>query len=251
MNGTITDVPIASNDPLFMLHHSFVDYILEVWIRRYHGDFKPSADDTTAAKGHNYNDVIVPFLPLVTAHEMLVESTTLGWTYESLDGLDLENKACELWLTKNSSDTNILYPKTAKSESYATKIPEFLPGRKSDEQVIKLTARVKEVPGTANKFFSIMSKPRNSNSREMIFKVSNDLSEPNHYACVLTSKELFFQIPKRCDELVFPSNLLLPENLTPLMWYGCSPHTPSGFDVKQVGSSLTRKPHILYDCMKL
>ena len=96
INGTITDVPGASNDPLFILHHAFVDYILEMWIRRHHGEFKPAPDDISAAKGHNYNDIIVPFLPIVRAHEMLVESTVLGWTYESLDGLDIEEPDSEI-----------------------------------------------------------------------------------------------------------------------------------------------------------
>ena len=94
--GTFTKVPIAANDPLFMSHHAFVDYILEMWIRRYHGEYQPPAGNNSAAKGHNYDDVIVPFLPIVRVHEMLVESTELGWTYESLDGLDLDQPyGCE------------------------------------------------------------------------------------------------------------------------------------------------------------
>ena len=88
--GTFTDVPIAANDPLFMSHHAFVDYILEMWIRRYHEEYQPPAGNNSAAEGHNHDDIIVPFLPLVQVHEMLVESTELGWTYELLDGLDLD-----------------------------------------------------------------------------------------------------------------------------------------------------------------
>ena len=96
LEGTFTNVPIAANDPLFMSHHAFVDYILEMWIRRFHGEYQPPAGDNSAAKGHNYDDVIVPFLPIVHVHEMLIESTKLGWTYESLDGLDLDRPyGCE------------------------------------------------------------------------------------------------------------------------------------------------------------
>ena len=95
--GTFTNVPIAANDPLFMSHHAFVDYILEMWIRRFRGEYQPPAGiNSAAAKGHNHNDVIVPFLPIVRVHEMLVESTELGWTYESLYGLDLDKPyGCE------------------------------------------------------------------------------------------------------------------------------------------------------------
>lgn len=25
LNGTVSDVPIAANDPIFMVHHSFID----------------------------------------------------------------------------------------------------------------------------------------------------------------------------------------------------------------------------------
>ena len=94
--GTFTNVPIAANDPLFMSHHAFVDYILEMWIRRFHGEYQPPAGNNSAAKGHNHDDVIVPFLPIFRVHEMLIESTELGWTYESLYGLDLDKPyGCE------------------------------------------------------------------------------------------------------------------------------------------------------------
>ena len=87
---TLTNVSVAANDPLFMSHHAFVDYILEMWIRCFHGEYQPPAGNNSAAKGHNHDDIIVPFLPIVQVHEMLVESTELGWTYESLYGLDLD-----------------------------------------------------------------------------------------------------------------------------------------------------------------
>ena len=121
--GTFTNVPIAANDPLFMSHHAFVDYILEMWIRRFHGEYQPPAGNISAAKGHNHDDVIVPFLPIVRVHEMLVESTELGWTYESLYGLDLDKPyGCEY----HPND-----PKYKALHKEKLKIPSYIPPSQS------------------------------------------------------------------------------------------------------------------------
>ena len=50
MNGTMTDVPSASNDPFLTYHHVFVDYILEMWIRRHNGEFQPPPGNDPATK---------------------------------------------------------------------------------------------------------------------------------------------------------------------------------------------------------
>ena len=33
LNGTMSDVALSPNDPIFIAHHAFVDYLYEIWIR--------------------------------------------------------------------------------------------------------------------------------------------------------------------------------------------------------------------------
>ena len=33
LNGTMTPVPLSANDPIFLAHHVFVDYLLEIWMK--------------------------------------------------------------------------------------------------------------------------------------------------------------------------------------------------------------------------
>lgn len=199
LKGTITDVPTASNDPLFILHHAFVDYILEMWIRRYHGDFKPPPGSQSAAKGHNYNDLIVPFLPLVQANEMLVESTELGWTYESLDGLDIDTSSCESWESEALIASN-------GSES-------FRQNRLRDMDLKQaMSMKLRPLYALVKTLFTLTLEP----------KFSSDQLMSNYHICMLTSEELVFQIPPNCDKLLFQNNLILPDVLTPFSWYSCS-----------------------------
>ena len=77
-------VPSAANDPIFYLHHSFVDRILEKWLRK----FKKNASVLSkfdAPIGHNKNDVIVPLIPLYTHGEMFRKSLDFGYEYEDVD----------------------------------------------------------------------------------------------------------------------------------------------------------------------
>ena len=122
--GTITNVPIAVNDPLFLSHHAFVDYILEMWIRRFHGEYQPPAGNNSAAKGHNHDDVIVPFLPIVRVHEMLVESNELGWTYESLYELDLDHPyGCEYHPNDADLEYRALHEEKLRVPPYIPNVP--------------------------------------------------------------------------------------------------------------------------------
>ena len=84
LGGTMGDVPSASNDPIFPLHHSFIDRIFEKWLRKY----KKSASVLSqydAPIGHNRYDVIVPIFPVYTHKEMFNKSTDFGYQYEDVD----------------------------------------------------------------------------------------------------------------------------------------------------------------------
>lgn len=84
IGGTMGDVPSAANDPIFPLHHSFVDRIYEKWLRKYNKDASVlSLYD--APIGHNRDDVIVPLFPVYTHQQMFKKSFEFGYDYEDLD----------------------------------------------------------------------------------------------------------------------------------------------------------------------
>ena len=83
VGGTMIDVPAAPNDPIFWLHHSFVDRILEQWLRKY------KANATVLSKmgapiGHNRRDPIVPLFPIRTHEQMFKKSWEFGYEYEDV-----------------------------------------------------------------------------------------------------------------------------------------------------------------------
>jgi len=84
VGGTMGDVPSASNDPIFPLHHSFIDRIYEKWLRKYNKDASVlSVYD--APIGHSKDDVIVPLFPLYTHKQMFKKSFEFGYDYDDVD----------------------------------------------------------------------------------------------------------------------------------------------------------------------
>ena len=75
------DVPSASNDPIFHLHHAFVDRIYEKWLRKFKKD-SSVLSQFNAPLGHNRKDVIVPLFPVYTHEEMFRQSFDFGYEYE-------------------------------------------------------------------------------------------------------------------------------------------------------------------------
>ena len=84
IGGAMEDVPSASNDPIFPLHHSFVDRIYEKWLRKFKKDASVLSE-YDAPIGHNKNDVIVPMFPVYTHQEMFRKSLEFGYDYEDVD----------------------------------------------------------------------------------------------------------------------------------------------------------------------
>ena len=83
VGGMMAESLSASNDPLFHLHHSFIDRIFEKWLRKF--DKNDSAlSEFNAPIGHNKNDVIVPLFPVYTHREMFRKSHDLGYDYEDV-----------------------------------------------------------------------------------------------------------------------------------------------------------------------
>ena len=84
VGGQMGDVPSASNDPIFPLHHSFVDRIYEKWLRKYNKDASVLSV-YNAPIGHNNDDVIVPLFPVYTHQQMFKKSFEFGYDYEDVD----------------------------------------------------------------------------------------------------------------------------------------------------------------------
>lgn len=84
IGGTMAYVPTASNDPIFLLHHSFVDRVYEKWLRKYSKEASVLSV-LDAPIGHNKHDVIVPLFPLYTHEQMFKKSFEFGYGYEDVD----------------------------------------------------------------------------------------------------------------------------------------------------------------------
>ena len=74
-NGTIGEIPIAANDPVFINHHTMIDCLFEQWLTSHTNrtNMYPASLDAQFA-GHAANDCIVPFIPLYTHEEVFLKS---------------------------------------------------------------------------------------------------------------------------------------------------------------------------------
>ncbi|XP_035667639.1 tyrosinase-like [Branchiostoma floridae] len=85
LDGTMSDVPSAANDPIFFLHHCNVDRLFETWIRRYGtNDLINNQPETGASPGHSRNEYIVPIFPPYSHATIFKRSTELGYDYQEL-----------------------------------------------------------------------------------------------------------------------------------------------------------------------
>ena len=95
ISGQMGVVPGAINDPIFTLHHSNVDRILESWMRRFTGTSSDPAllpayvPVTGGHPGHNHDDYMVPFFPLITAGGQYRVAQEWGYTYDELIPADI------------------------------------------------------------------------------------------------------------------------------------------------------------------
>ncbi len=78
IDGHMSIPPSAVNDPVFSLHHSNIDRILESWMQRFSSDNLPPYQPDSG--GHNLKDYMVPFFPLITPNQQY--STNDNWGYE-------------------------------------------------------------------------------------------------------------------------------------------------------------------------
>ncbi|XP_065277983.1 tyrosinase [Emys orbicularis] len=90
MNGSMSQVQGSANDPIFILHHAFVDSIFEQWLRR-HRPLREVYPAANAPIGHNREYYMVPFIPLYRNGEFFTPSRELGYDYEYLADPDVDS----------------------------------------------------------------------------------------------------------------------------------------------------------------
>ncbi len=96
--GHMEAVPAASNDPIFNIHHCNIDRIFESWIKRF-SDLPAYEPVSEGHPGHNQNDFMVPFFPLITADGQYKAAEEWGYTYDShvvasLNDNDIGHQVC-------------------------------------------------------------------------------------------------------------------------------------------------------------
>ena len=99
IGGHMRDVPTASNDPIFFLHHANIDRIFEAWLRKFNTINRPNYEPEGGAihPGHGPDDYLVPFFPLRTNKDMYNLSSHLGFKYDTLPEIastDSDNPSC-------------------------------------------------------------------------------------------------------------------------------------------------------------
>ena len=73
-------ISAAVNDPIFSLHHCNVDRILESWI--INNNLPTYYPMTGGHPGHNWNDYMVPFFPLIKVSQQYNMADKFGYNYD-------------------------------------------------------------------------------------------------------------------------------------------------------------------------
>ncbi|KAG7455489.1 hypothetical protein MATL_G00257250 [Megalops atlanticus] len=81
LNGTVSQVPIAANDPIFMLHHAMIDKIFEEWLLKHPNMTYPISEEITPIQ--RADSLMRPFFPPVrNDHLVGYTAEELGYKYE-------------------------------------------------------------------------------------------------------------------------------------------------------------------------
>ena len=85
LQGSMIDFGSAPNDPLFILHHTMVDCVLEEWSRRHPTSGYPAS--SLVRDGHKKDDYIRTVFPPTTNGEVFTDPREFGY-YCQLANLD-------------------------------------------------------------------------------------------------------------------------------------------------------------------
>uniref|UniRef100_A0A3B5BA76 Tyrosinase copper-binding domain-containing protein n=1 Tax=Stegastes partitus TaxID=144197 RepID=A0A3B5BA76_9TELE len=108
LNGTMSLVPTAANDPIFMLHHSFIDKLLERWLQNHSEAAYPDSDQVHPAQ--RAQAYMAPFFPLRTNNYFWGRDTqSLGYSYKehSLPCSGTMNSGARQAAGRNNSKKNV------------------------------------------------------------------------------------------------------------------------------------------------
>ncbi|XP_075436606.1 tyrosinase-like [Ascaphus truei] len=79
LGGTMSQVPISANDPMFVLHHCYIDKIFELWITKHNGT--PSTYPENDQPGQGPGECCTPYFPCYRNKDLLRKSTDFGYKY--------------------------------------------------------------------------------------------------------------------------------------------------------------------------
>ncbi|KAM5194010.1 tyrosinase-like [Mantella aurantiaca] len=78
IGGTLFHGPTAANDPIFFLHHNFIDKILETWISAHLSGLTYPDNDQM---GQNATDCVTPFIPCYRNARLLNPAAEFGYAF--------------------------------------------------------------------------------------------------------------------------------------------------------------------------
>ncbi|XP_007248641.3 tyrosinase [Astyanax mexicanus] len=107
MNGSMSSVQGSANDPIFLLHHAFIDSIFERWLRK-HQPPRSHYPTSNAPIGHNDGYYMVPFIPLNKNGEYFLGTKALGYEYAYL--LDPSQRFMQEFLTPYLQHVQQIWP---------------------------------------------------------------------------------------------------------------------------------------------
>ena len=85
LRGSFDDVAGSPNDPIFFSHHTFVDCVLQEYLKRHPNTEYPVHPQIR--DGHRANDYIRTFFPLYTNQELFTKNTEKFGYYCSLSNV--------------------------------------------------------------------------------------------------------------------------------------------------------------------
>jgi len=144
MGGWLTSPPTAANDPLFFMHHVFVDLLFETWLRSVpltSAIYTYPDDPDYAPYGHGYSECAAPFYPLIPHKHWFNVSTTFGYDYDFLPAINHGSN-------DDSDDQSSDDSEESDSESDSEPEPELTP------EMSNFNAQP-VVPGDSNQMLAI------------------------------------------------------------------------------------------------